>query len=118
MPRKKASQGQLSLLEPIKKSSKFDKKSDVMFLQGDCIKSIKSIPTSSVSLIISSPPYNLNKEYDLFQNTYAREITYSLHKFIVPELIHDAPSFQKQLISSNDQKARLSNIVKNGLLRK
>ena len=57
-------------------------------------------------------------EYDLFQNAYAREITYSLHKFIVPELIHDAPSFQKQLISSSDQKARLGNIVKNGLLRK
>lgn len=57
-------------------------------------------------------------QYDRFQNAYAREITYSLHKFIVPELIHDAPSFQKQLTNTEDQKTRFSNIVKNGLLRK
>ena len=57
-------------------------------------------------------------EYDYLQKAYARQITYSLHKFIVPELIHDAPSFLTQLRSSSDQKTRLSNIVQNGLLRK
>ncbi len=57
-------------------------------------------------------------EYDYLQKAYARKITYGLHKFVVPELIHDAPSFLTQLRSSSDQKTRLSNIVQNGLLRK
>ena len=64
MLEKKEVQTELQFREQFKKSYKFDKKSDVTFLQGDCIESIKSIPSGSINLIISSPPYNLNKEYE------------------------------------------------------
>ena len=38
--------------------------SDVCFLEGDVFANIKKIPDESVNLVISSPPYNLNKEYE------------------------------------------------------
>ena len=31
---------------------------------GDCIDLLKSIPSSSVDLVVSSPPYNIGKEYE------------------------------------------------------
>ena len=47
-----------------KKSDKFDEKSDVMFLEGDCVASMKNIPDETIKLIVTSPPYNLQKEYE------------------------------------------------------
>ena len=38
--------------------------SDVCFIEGDVFANIKKIPDESVNLVISSPPYNLNKEYE------------------------------------------------------
>lgn len=32
--------------------------------RGDCLKLLRAIPDSSVDLIVSSPPYNLGKEYE------------------------------------------------------
>ena len=48
-----------------KKSNNFSSDSDVTFLGGDCIKSMKKIPDGSIKLIITSPPYNLQKEYEV-----------------------------------------------------
>lgn len=42
----------------------YNQDSDVCFLEGDVFANIKKIPDESVNLVISSPPYNLNKEYE------------------------------------------------------
>ena len=47
-----------------KKSNKYKKESDIVFLMGDCVDTLKSIPEESIKLIITSPPYNLQKEYE------------------------------------------------------
>ena len=46
------------------KSKTFKKDSDFVLLEGDCLDGIKTLPDNSVKLIITSPPYNLNKEYE------------------------------------------------------
>lgn len=43
---------------------KFSNKAGIIFLEGDALESLKSIPSNSIQLIISSPPYNLGKEYE------------------------------------------------------
>lgn len=49
---------------------------DCILLAGDCNESIKKIPDDSMKLIISSPPYNLNKEYETQKslNVYLKEM--------------------------------------------
>ena len=37
---------------------------DVVLFEGDCNDLLKSIPSSSVDLIITSPPYNIGKKYE------------------------------------------------------
>jgi adenine-specific DNA-methyltransferase len=41
-----------------------DRKSDVILYTGICEAFIKTLSTESVDLVITSPPYNLNKEYE------------------------------------------------------
>jgi adenine-specific DNA-methyltransferase len=57
-------------MEKIKfiQSDTYTKESDVMFLKGDCLKTLKKIPNDSIHLIVTSPPYNLQKEYEEKQN--------------------------------------------------
>jgi len=50
--------------QEISTSDHFDEKSDVVFLRGDSLKSLKTVPDESIKLIITSPPYNLEKEYE------------------------------------------------------
>lgn len=42
----------------------YNKKADIIFHNGDVIKFIKTIPSESIKLIITSPPYNIGKEYE------------------------------------------------------
>jgi adenine-specific DNA-methyltransferase len=42
----------------------FDPQADVVLYQGDVEDFVATIPDNSVSLIITSPPYNLGKEYE------------------------------------------------------
>lgn len=42
----------------------FQDKSDIIMLHGDAMDTLKSVPSDTVKLIISSPPYNLDKEYE------------------------------------------------------
>ena len=42
----------------------FDPQADVVLYQGDVRNFVATIPDNSVSLIITSPPYNLGKEYE------------------------------------------------------
>ncbi len=36
----------------------------IVLLEGDCLETLKTIPSGSVRLIVSSPPYNIGKEYE------------------------------------------------------
>jgi len=42
----------------------FDQKADVVLHCGDSLEFLKRIPDKTISLIISSPPYNIGKEYE------------------------------------------------------
>lgn len=44
--------------------SKFDLKNDITLFEGDCLDLLKTIPNGSVQLVITSPPYNIGKEYE------------------------------------------------------
>lgn len=45
-------------------SDKYMSEADAVFLLGDSAKTLKKIPDNSIKLIITSPPYNLNKVYE------------------------------------------------------
>ena len=45
-------------------SSKFGSKEKIVLFPGDCIKLLNSIPDESISLIATSPPYNIGKVYE------------------------------------------------------
>ncbi len=49
---------------------------------GDCLKLLKSLPDESVDLVVSSPPYNLGKEYEAKQalENYLQEQTVVLRE--------------------------------------
>jgi adenine-specific DNA-methyltransferase len=42
----------------------FDRDAEVVILEGDAAESLKSIPSGSLKLIITSPPYNIGKVYE------------------------------------------------------
>lgn len=48
----------------IKITNKYSKEADVVLFQGDRLDLMKSIPDKSVKLIVTSPPYNIGKEYE------------------------------------------------------
>jgi DNA modification methylase len=52
------------VLDNYKVSNKYDAKSDAVFLLGDSSETLKKVPDESVNLIITSPPYNLDKVYE------------------------------------------------------
>jgi adenine-specific DNA-methyltransferase len=43
---------------------KFDKNGQIVVYHGDCLGLLKNVPDESLQLIITSPPYNLGKEYE------------------------------------------------------
>ena len=45
-------------------SDAYDANADVVLFDGDCSDLLKSIPSSSVDLVITSPPYNIGKKYE------------------------------------------------------
>jgi len=47
-----------------KTSDKFEQDADAMFLLGDSAETLKNVADKSVKLIITSPPYNLDKVYE------------------------------------------------------
>jgi adenine-specific DNA-methyltransferase len=42
----------------------FDKDADVIIYEGDCLDFLSKIPSDFVQLIVTSPPYNIGKEYE------------------------------------------------------
>lgn len=47
---------------PIK--DKYSSKSKIVLFQGDCIELLRTIPDQTLKLIVTSPPYNIGKEYE------------------------------------------------------
>jgi DNA modification methylase len=45
-------------------TSSFDRDAEAVILEGDSAESLKKIPSGAMKLIITSPPYNLGKEYE------------------------------------------------------
>ena len=45
-------------------SDKYDSSAEVVLFNGDCNQILKDIPSSSVDLVITSPPYNVGKQYE------------------------------------------------------
>ena len=45
-------------------SSTFSKKEQIVLYHGDCLELLEQIPDESVKLIVTSPPYNIGKEYE------------------------------------------------------
>ncbi|MEK6690012.1 MAG: site-specific DNA-methyltransferase [Nitrospirota bacterium] len=50
--------------ERVEISEKFDPRKKNILYQGDCLKLLKGIPDKSLQLIVTSPPYNIGKEYE------------------------------------------------------
>ena len=48
----------------IKVSDAYDANADVVLFDGDCSELLKNIPSGSVDLVITSPPYNIGKKYE------------------------------------------------------
>jgi len=43
---------------------RFNKKNDVTLFHGNCVELLRVIPSETVQLIVTSPPYNVGKEYE------------------------------------------------------
>jgi adenine-specific DNA-methyltransferase len=52
------------MFEKRKISNKFSPSEDVVLYPGDCLKLLETIPDSSLKLVVTSPPYNIGKEYE------------------------------------------------------
>jgi adenine-specific DNA-methyltransferase len=50
--------------KPISIQKQFQQDEEVVLYEGDCLKLLQSIPDVSIQLIITSPPYNIGKEYE------------------------------------------------------
>lgn len=48
-----------------KKINKFDPKEELILFHGDVNELLASIPNKSINLIVTSPPYNVGKEYEV-----------------------------------------------------
>ena len=52
------------MIKDIKITKKFTLSDRVVVYPGDCLNLLKSVPTGKIQLIVTSPPYNIGKEYE------------------------------------------------------
>lgn len=57
-------QAKLEVGKKIKISPKYNPDSDVVLFEGDRLDLMRSLPDRSVKLVVTSPPYNIGKEYE------------------------------------------------------
>src|SRR5436189_5109667 len=50
---------------PPKIESSFKRRSKAVLVEGDCFEALKGVPRDAMKLVITSPPYNLGKEYEM-----------------------------------------------------
>ena len=75
--------------------------------QGDCLELMKEIPDKSIDLILTDPPYGVNLDYDVYEDT--EENWYELMKKFIPE----AKRCAKMVIMPSCQIKRLKWIYDN-----
>ena len=104
-----------NLIKSVLGTPKFEREG-VAIYQMDCLEAMKQIPSELVNLTITSPPYNIGKEYEELAEMYARMdlcvipgaaglgIAQALG-FGVPVIIHDG----------NDQHGPESELVIDGV---
>jgi len=54
----------ISLLRDVKMSKQFEKTANAVVFQGDCMDLLRQIPDNALQLVVTSPPYNIGKEYE------------------------------------------------------
>jgi adenine-specific DNA-methyltransferase len=53
------------LIEPgVDLAGTYDPEGEIVVYEGDCLELLASIPSESVHLVVTSPPYNIGKEYE------------------------------------------------------
>ena len=52
------------MFKKIKISNSFNPSEQIVVYLGDCLDLLKEIPDGSLQLVITSPPYNIGKEYE------------------------------------------------------
>ncbi|MFA5054594.1 MAG: site-specific DNA-methyltransferase [Dehalococcoidia bacterium] len=52
------------MTERIKVSNQFSPSESIVLYHGDCLKLLKAIPDNFIQLIVTSPPYNIGKQYE------------------------------------------------------
>ncbi|MCJ7813707.1 site-specific DNA-methyltransferase [bacterium] len=52
------------MFENLKIVDKFDLAENIVLYPGDCLELLKTIPNESIKLVVTSPPYNIGKEYE------------------------------------------------------
>ncbi|OIN95564.1 MAG: site-specific DNA-methyltransferase [Deltaproteobacteria bacterium CG1_02_45_11] len=52
------------MFEQRKITETFSLSEDIVLYSGDCLKLLKTIPDESLNLVVTSPPYNIGKEYE------------------------------------------------------
>lgn len=71
-------------------ASAFDPEARIVVYQGDCIDFLASIPDRSIQLVVTSPPYNLGKEYETRQSlteyvAWQRRVIKECHRVLKDE---------------------------------
>ena len=61
---KEENQKELLFKKNIKVAHRYNKNAEAILFHGDRLKLMKSIPDKSVKLMVTSPPYNIGKEYE------------------------------------------------------
>ncbi|MBW1614107.1 MAG: site-specific DNA-methyltransferase, partial [Deltaproteobacteria bacterium] len=52
------------MFKEINISNKFKQSEQIVVYPGDCLDLLKQIPDGSLQLVVTSPPYNIGKEYE------------------------------------------------------
>jgi len=52
------------MFKKINISNKFKQSEQIVVYPGDCLDLLKQIPDGSLQLVVTSPPYNIGKEYE------------------------------------------------------
>ncbi|MCZ7647129.1 MAG: site-specific DNA-methyltransferase [Planctomycetota bacterium] len=52
------------MARPIEIRDRFEKDAHAVVFEGDCLELLAQVPSNSIQLIVTSPPYNIGKEYE------------------------------------------------------
>ena len=63
------------ILDGLVISPAFEAEAKAVVFEGDCIDLLRTVPNETVQLVVTSPPYNIGKEYEkrVHLETYVQE---------------------------------------------